>query len=60
MAICFGDRTYCSSKHCKGDCGRKMSPEEEKRAKESHLPVAYGDFCSELAKVEQLFRYCFE
>lgn len=47
--ICFLDRTFCSSPNCKGECGRQMTLELMKRAKEwwgnDSPPIAYSNYC---------------
>lgn len=43
--ICFRDRTWCASPDCKGECGRKMSPEIKAEAKKSDLLTSWGLFC---------------
>lgn len=43
--ICFRDRTWCSSPDCKGECGRKMTPEIREEARRNPLPVSWGNFC---------------
>ena len=47
----FKDRTFCASRNCQNECGRKMTDEERKKLNE--LPdyqatVSYGLFCSDI------------
>lgn len=50
--ICFRDRTWCASPDCKGDCGRKMTPELKAEAKKVELPISWGLFCGGAAYPE--------
>ena len=43
--ISFRDRTWCASPDCKGECGRKMTPEIRETASKQTLPIAWGNFC---------------
>ena len=45
--ICYKDTTFCSSDVETHTCGRELSEEDEKRAIELDLPIAYSDFCEE-------------
>lgn len=45
--MCYRDRTYCISPNCKGECGKKLTDEERKRAEKSKLPISYAYFCGE-------------
>lgn len=51
--LCYKDRTFCASKVEKHTCGRELSPEDEKRAEELGLPIAYGEFCGAEGLIEQ-------
>lgn len=42
--ICYKDKTFCASKEHKG-CGRVLTEEEKRHAKEVGLPIASAWFC---------------
>jgi len=44
------DTTYCASEVENHTCGRELTEEEEKRADELGLPIAYGSFCEIVKK----------
>lgn len=46
--ICYKDRSYCSASFScsKKDCYRKLSVEEQRKAEELGLPIAFSDFGS--------------
>ena len=43
----FMDMTFCASKTCMNECGRKMSESMRKRAEELKAPIAWACFCSD-------------
>lgn len=43
--LCYKDKTFCSSKTPYHTCGRVLTKEDEKRAEELGLPIAYSEFC---------------
>lgn len=51
--IPFKDRTYCASPHCKNECGRKMTKQEEEQLERmrekdwTKVCVSQGYFCGE-------------
>ena len=52
----FKDRTFCASKNCKNNCGRKMTEEETKEL--NALPteeqiVSMADFCNPYLKYDK-------
>lgn len=49
---CFKDKIFCGSKNCNNDCGRKITEEEKKEARELNIPIAYGSFCEEINKTK--------
>lgn len=53
--ICYKDKTFCASASCKNECGRKITPEEVKHAKELGLPIAYGKFCE--IQIKEIRKY---
>lgn len=50
----YKDTTFCCSRNCKNACGKKLSHEESKKAKESGLPVSFSNFCDEGATVNDV------
>ena len=47
MALCFKDRTFCSSDVKEHTCGREITEEELKQAEKADLPIAYAEFCNQ-------------
>lgn len=45
--MCYKDRTFCASEVKEHTCGREITEEELKHAKEIGLPIAWGKFCEE-------------
>ena len=47
--MCYRDSTFCVSPECTNECGRKLTPEIKKAAKEwwggEGAPIAMGVFC---------------
>jgi len=46
--ICYEDRTFCNSNVDKHTCGREITEGERRHAEELGLPIAYGNFCSQI------------
>lgn len=48
MALCWKDRTFCSSDCVRKDCFRYFGPEQKEQAEkwwgDSNAPVAFSDF----------------
>ena len=55
--ICYKDRTFCSASYdkCKNfSCYRYLTLDEEQRAFDKHIPIAFADFytdCKERIEV---------
>lgn len=45
--ICYKDKTFCASPQCKNECGRKMTKDEEREAKQLNLEVSSAYFCGQ-------------
>lgn len=49
--MCYLDKTFCASKNCQNECGRKFTAEDAIAAKKwwgsDQYPVAYSHFCGE-------------
>lgn len=45
--IHYKDRAFCASDVEKHTCGRELTKEDEERAVEMGLPIAWGNFCEE-------------
>lgn len=43
--INFKDKTFCSTPHCKNNCGRKMTQKDANDALKAGLPISYHPFC---------------
>lgn len=54
--ICYKDKTFCSSDVEEHTCGREMAQEEKRDAERMNLPVAYGEFCTELNQYNDMNR----
>jgi hypothetical protein len=48
--LCYKDKSFCGSNVEVHTCGKEISREEEKRAKELGLPIAYIKYCEEYTK----------
>lgn len=43
----YKDKTFCASEVEKHTCGRELTKEDENRAKELAMPIAFSKFCEE-------------
>lgn len=43
--ICYKDKAFCGSEVEQHTCGREITPEEMRHAKELELQIAYVKFC---------------
>lgn len=45
--ICYRDITFCASKVDRHTCNRQLTDEDQKKANELGLPIAWAEFCEE-------------
>lgn len=54
--ICYRDMTFCCSKNCKNNCGRKLSEEIKQGAKKwwggKDYPISMSEFCDEKGELK--------
>ncbi len=50
--ITYADRTFCASRACINECGRKITKEQRADAVRKNMAISWGFFCGEDSIVE--------
>jgi hypothetical protein len=43
--LCYGDKSFCASPGCTDKCGRQLTDEIRRKAREAELPLSLVYFC---------------